>query len=141
MKKNVVFGIILSLVIVAVIVTLVVFFVGKGNSLANAVSGGSCDGCASESSCSADQSSGCSQSSSSGCSEQASSCGGQANPYFDPKVDYSAIERQAVEFYSSKTGDNAVSAKAFGIGKINVVITKDEKIVERYTYENGNFVK
>ncbi|NTU61709.1 MAG: hypothetical protein HGA95_05260, partial [Caldiserica bacterium] len=141
MKKNIVFGIILSLVIVAVIVTLVVFFVGRGNSLANAVEGGSCNGCTGgESSCTLEKSAGCSQSSI-GCSEQASSCTGVANPKFDPKVDYSSIERQAVEFYSSKTGDNAVSAKAFGIDKINVVITKDDKIVERYTYENGNFVK
>lgn len=135
MKKSIIFGIILSLVVVAVIVTLVVFYTNKGNSLANAVNSGSCTG--DPQSCSQEQLAGCG-SSASGCS---SSCSGGSNPYFDPNVDYSAIEREAVEFYSSKTGDNAVSAKAFGIDKINVVITKDDKIVERYVYENGNFVK
>lgn len=135
MKKNIIFGVILSLVVVAVVVTLVVFYTNKGNSLANAVNGGSCTG--DPQSCSQEQLAGCG-SSASGC---ASSCSGESNPYFDPNVDYSAIERDAVEFYSSKTGDNAVAAKAFGIDKINVVITKDDKIVERYVYENGNFVK
>ena len=32
-------------------------------------------------------------------------------------------------------------AKAFGIGKVSVVMYKDNKKVATYTYEDGKFVK
>jgi hypothetical protein len=146
MNKNVILGIVLSLVIVAVFVTLVFAYVGKGNSLSTAVSGGSCTGdsasCSSSSaSCSSGSSSGCA-SSSAGCSSGGqTSCGGSSSPYYDPKVDYGAIEKQAVEFYAKATGDSSVKAKAFGIDKINVVIYKNDKILDRYTFTDGKFVK
>jgi hypothetical protein len=139
MKKNVFFGIILSVVLVAVLVTLVFAYVGKGNSLSTAVNGGSCTG--DPATCSGESSMSCSGGSSS-CSGGSSSCGSTiASPYYDPKVDYSAIEKQAVEMYSKETGDTNIKAKAFGIGKVNVVLYKDNKIVARYTFENGKFVK
>jgi hypothetical protein len=140
MNKNVVVGIIVSLVIVAVIVTLAVFFVNKGNTLKNAVAGGSCTG--DPTSCSMEKSSGCSSSSSpAGCSSQVSSCSGSSNPYLNPNVDYKAIEKQAIDLYASKTGDKEVIAKAIGNEKITVVIIKGDKEVARYIYEKGNFVQ
>lgn len=140
MNKNVVIGIFVSLVIVAVIVTLAVFFVNKGNTLANAVSSGSCTG--DPASCSMEKSSGCSSSSSpAGCSSMTSSCSGSSNPYLNPNIDYKAIEMKAVELYASKTGDNQVTARAIGTDKITVVVIKGNKEVARYFYENGNFIE
>ncbi len=138
MNRNVVFGIVLALVVTAVFVTLVFVYTGKGHSLASAVDGSSCTG--DPASCSM-EGSGCSESSA-GCSSGSTSCGGGgSSAYYDPNVDYGKIEKDAVAFYAQKTGDNAVMAKAFGIGTVTVVIYKDSKVMEKYRYENGNFVK
>lgn len=141
MNRNVIFGIVLALVVTAVFVTLVFVYTGKGNSLASAVDGSSCTG--DPASCS-NGSSGCTESKTAGgCSSSGSmSCGGGGSAaYYDPNVDYGKIERDAVAFYAKKTGDNAVIAKAFGIDTVTVVIYKEDKEMERYRYENGNFVK
>ena len=134
MKKNVIFGIIISVVLVAVLVTLVFVYVGKGNSLSTAVNGGSCTG--DQSTCSEEKtSSRCLGGNEGGCGSS------NASPHYDPNVDYGAIEKQAVEMYSKETGDTNVVAKAFGIGKVTVVMYKDNQKVATYTYEDGKFVK
>jgi len=138
-KKNMVM---VSIIVVCVVILVslgVSAFVSAGGNLGTSVSSGSCSGgeeCspAERASCgSGGSADGCSSSSvqSAGCGSSSAGCGSSV-----AGVDYSQLEREAVEYYSSQTGETEITAKAYnGSNGIEVAIIKDKKVIEVLRYE------
>ncbi|MCK5744385.1 MAG: hypothetical protein KAH30_06555 [Caldisericia bacterium] len=137
-KKNM---LMVSIIVVCVVILVslgVSAFVSAGGNLGTSVSSGSCsggEGCspAEKANCASDTQSatGCSPAEKAGCGSSSAGCGSSATG-----VDYSQLEREAVEYYSSQTGETEITAKAYnGSNGIEVAIIKDKKVIEVLRYE------
>jgi len=139
MKKNLFLGIVISICVIALVVLGIVSYTSAGNNLNAAVNSGSCTGneadCGSKVGCASSQGI-------AGCSGQASPYGISAQAGGQTSQDFSAIENAAVDYYTKTYNVAGISARASQAGCCtNILIIKDNRIIDSLSYKNGEFTK
>jgi len=137
MKKNLFVGVIIAVCVIALVVLGIVSYTSAGNNLNAAVNSGSCTG--NEADCSSKV--GCASSKgNAGCSGQVSPYGINTQAGLTP--DFNAIENAAIDYYTKTYNASGISARASQAGCCtNVLIIKDNRIIDSLSYKNGQFTK